>query len=377
VPRRTTDRAAKPRIVLAVEVFPATAQPYVIERFVRLREAGWDVRVSCAQFDEAAWDGIPVLADHPKWRKRLTVSDPPQRLAAIADLAPQLVHAEFASVAAQLLDVRRAVDCRLILSFQGYEAPLVVPSALTRRLWREADAIHTVSADVWRAVQRAGCPADRVHAVIPPGVDADFFDPGPRRHRDVAGSARPVRILSVGRLHWTKGHDYGLQAVRLLRERGIPCTYRLVGSGELRLAVAYTIVDLQLSETVTLLGACPPARIREELAWADVLLHPSVSEGFGIAPLEAQAMMVPVVCSDANGLPEAVVDGETGLVVPRRDPHALAAALARLARAPEERQRLGQAGRDRVQARFRPDAVAEQFMRLYRQVLDRSPLTQP
>ena len=75
-------------------------------------------------------------------------------------------------------------------------------------------------------------------------------------------------------------------------------------------------------------------RVLGELRAADVLLHPAVSEGFGNAVMEAQAVEVPVVCTDADGLRENVVDGVTGLVVPRRDASALAAALERLAARP-------------------------------------------
>ena len=79
-------------------------------------------------------------------------------------------------------------------------------------------------------------------------------------------------------------------------------------------------------------------------------------------------MRVPVVCSDANGLPEAVLNEEKGLVVPRRDPAALAAALARLAVDPERRQRLGEAGRHRMQAQFQPEALAHRLDAFYRQL---------
>ena len=105
------------------------------------------------------------------------------------------------------------------------------------------------------------------------------------------------------------------------------------------------------------LGPRPPA---------DVLLHPAVSEGFGNAVLEAQAMALPVVCSDADGLAENVADGLTGFVTPRRDPVALAEALARLAADAALRRRMGTAGRERAQACFRPAAQIAAFDRFYR-----------
>ncbi|NDJ35770.1 MAG: glycosyltransferase, partial [Chloroflexi bacterium] len=97
----------------------------------------------------------------------------------------------------------------------------------------------------------------------------------------------------------------------------------------------------------------------------DVLLHLAWSEGFGNAPLEAQAMGVPVVASDAGGLPENIADGVTGFIVPRRDPAAAAEKLALLARSPDLRARMGQAGRARVRAAFTLDRQIAAWVRLY------------
>ena len=102
------------------------------------------------------------------------------------------------------------------------------------------------------------------------------------------------------------------------------------------------------------------------------MLHAAVSEGLCNAVLEAQAMALPVVCTDAGGLPENVVDEETGYVVPTRDSEALAAKLAILAEQPEVRKRMGKAGRAHVETEFRPDAQIDAFGRFYAGVLSRT-----
>jgi colanic acid/amylovoran biosynthesis glycosyltransferase len=105
------------------------------------------------------------------------------------------------------------------------------------------------------------------------------------------------------------------------------------------------------------------------MLWADVLLHSAVSEGFCNAVVEAQAMALPVVCADADGLSENVADGKTGFVVHRRNPKLFAEKLLQLAREPGLRQRMGQTGRRRVLERFQlPDQIAS-LERLYLQVL--------
>jgi colanic acid/amylovoran biosynthesis glycosyltransferase len=110
--------------------------------------------------------------------------------------------------------------------------------------------------------------------------------------------------------------------------------------------------DAGLRDSVQLLGAQPMPAVRAALAWADVLVHAAVTEGFCVSALEAQAMGVPVVCTDAGGLPENVVDGVTGFIVPRRDAAALADGLDMIVRMPFAREHLGRAGRRRVLQHF-------------------------
>ncbi|HUO52957.1 MAG TPA: glycosyltransferase, partial [Gemmatimonadaceae bacterium] len=135
--------------------------------------------------------------------------------------------------------------------------------------------------------------------------------------------------------------------------------------------------QLGLVDRVTLCGAQPPALIRDEMLRADVFLHAAVSEGFGNAVMEAQSMMLPVVCTDADGLRENVSDGESGLVVPRRDPRALADAMARLAPEPALRQRMGESGRKRVLVKFRLADQIAAFGALYERVLAAPPARRP
>jgi colanic acid/amylovoran biosynthesis glycosyltransferase len=99
---------------------------------------------------------------------------------------------------------------------------------------------------------------------------------------------------------------------------------------------------------------------------ADVLLHAAVSEGFCYVAVEAQAMELPVVTSDADGLPENVADGQTGFVVPRRGARALADRLVHLAADPSLRATMGRAGRERARTVFDPSRQIAQFEELYR-----------
>jgi colanic acid/amylovoran biosynthesis glycosyltransferase len=286
-------------------------------------------------------------------------------------LAPDIVHFEFGALAPTRMYLRDLLGCRVVVSFRGYDLNFV---GLDRpghydSVWATADGLHFLGEDLRRRGLRRGCPPDRLYALIPPAIDADYFRPEPREPAPIS-EARPLRVLSVGRLEWKKGYENALLAVRSLRGEGVPVEYRIAGDGDYLGAIAFARYRLKLEDSVHLLGSQSREEIRREMQSADVLLHAAVSEGFCNAVIEAQAMELPVVCTDADGLPENVADGETGFVVSRRSPLALTARLSQLAKDSELRRRMGEAGRRRVLAHFLLADQISRFDRFYRAVLD-------
>jgi colanic acid/amylovoran biosynthesis glycosyltransferase len=317
----------------------------------------------------APWVLLWLLLRRPRlWRHAFS----PRKLAllyrdaALAALAPALVHWQFGAVAVGREGLADLLPGRWLVSFRGYD---LNHTGLDRpdfyaALWRAADAVHVLGEHLARRAAERGCPPELPLVRIPPAV-------GLAAERSPVPAGGPLRVLSVGRAEWKKGGEYALQAIALLVARGIELRYVMVGDGELFEALAFARHQLGLEERVELRGALPPAAVQEELARADVFLHLAVSEAFCNAVLEAQAAGVPVVCSDAGGLPENVADGETGFVVPRRDPAAAAARLAQLAADPGLRARMGAAGRARVARLFDPERQLDAFEALYREVLAR------
>jgi colanic acid/amylovoran biosynthesis glycosyltransferase len=289
-------------------------------------------------------------------------------------LDPDLVHFEFGHTSVVHLLTCRLQKVRTMVSFRGFDICYygLEHPGFYNDAWKFADVIHCRSEGIWRRCLQRGCPADKPHQVIAGGIDVDYFDPGGRVHELATGKPeRPFRMLSVGRLVWKKGHEYAVEALAKLVEQGIEAELRIIGSGTQDRAIRFAAFDLGVLERVTLLGSQPRNEVRAEMRAADVLVMPSLSEGFGIAALEAQAMKLPVVCSDAEGLPENVQDMVTGFVVPRRSSDLLADRLATLASDPELRQVMGEAGRERVSHCFRVEQEIDAFERLYAETLDR------
>jgi glycosyltransferase involved in cell wall biosynthesis len=189
---------------------------------------------------------------------------------------------------------------------------------------------------------------------VPIAVDAAHLS-GPDPSRVVRRPAQgEVRLVSTGRLHWCKGLEHGMMALRELLNRGVACRWRIVGEGPYRAALECAVRDLGLGDVVSLVGARDAAGIREELLSADVMFHPTVADAISNSVLEGMALGLPVVAGDAGGIREGVRHGETGLLIPPRDWRAMADALEVLARNPDLRARMGAAGREAVLCRFTP-----------------------
>jgi len=158
-----------------------------------------------------------------------------------------------------------------------------------------------------------------------------------------------------------KGHAVLLAAAAGLASAAPRLRYVFCGEGRQAEALARAAAALD--------GAVEMVGFRRDvaacLAAADIVALPSLQEGLGVAALEAMAAGRPVVASRVGGLAEAVVHEETGLLVPPGDPTALAAALARLARDPDLRARLGAAGHARVLARYTATRMAEGTLACY------------
>jgi colanic acid/amylovoran biosynthesis glycosyltransferase len=238
-------------------------------------------------------------------------------------------------------------------------------------IWEDADALHFLGKDLLKRARKRGFDGTIQSFLIPPAIDTKYFTAVTRNYEDSVGTMeRPLRILSAARLYWTKGYEYGLQAVRLLIDQGIYCEYHITGDGPYKEAVLFTVQDLGLQESVTLLNFQPQSKVKEQMEWADVFLHASISEGFSNVALEAQSMALPVVCTDSDGLPENIENGSTGFVVPRRNPEAIAEKLVLLCRNAALRRQMGEAGRVRVLTQFQLEDKIPEWERFFESVLN-------
>mgnify|MGYP001607633897 CR=1 FL=1 len=189
------------------------------------------------------------------------------------------------------------------------------------------------------------------------GVDPSAFPSQPHRQkvRQEFGITQGPLLVTIARLTEQKGHRYLLQTLPCLIESWPQLCCVFVGEGELRDQLHRLAVELAVER------ACRFVGVREDiadiLAAADLFVLPSLSEGFPFVLLEALAMGCPVVASRVNGVPELIEDHKTGLLVPPRDPQALAAAIREVLSDPAAASKMGAEGRAVVQERFTVDQM--------------------
>jgi glycosyltransferase involved in cell wall biosynthesis len=234
------------------------------------------------------------------------------------------------------------------------------------------DLYIVVSRAVKDVLVRDGLPPGRI-AVVRSGIDLDRFDRAPdAAFRSVFGISEGDRVVvNVAHFADHKGQRYLVEAAPLIL-RDLPRTvFLLIGEGELRLSLMTLARELGVADRVLFPGFL--ANVHEYLGSADLFVMPSHMEALGTAALEAMAAGLPVVASRVGGLPEIITAGRDGLLVPPRDPNALAHAVVRMLRDDGLRQRLASEGRKRVRAKFGVDRMVDETVKVYEWLLSRGP----
>lgn len=256
-----------------------------------------------------------------------------------------------------------------------------VPCVLSRRVdnpeprwlvalkYRLYDHVITISEGIRQVLLAEGLAPARVSCVRS-AVDASpYLAPvDAAAFRAEFGLPADARVIGVvAQLIARKGHRYVIEAMASLRARHPDVRVIFFGQGPLREALEAEVAQCGLTGVIRFAGF--RTDLPRWLGGLDILAHPADMEGLGVSLLQASAAAVPIVTSRAGGLPEAVADGVSGLLIAPGDVPALTAALARLLDDAALRRRMGEAGRARILEQFSVDAMVEGNLALYRRLL--------
>ncbi|MGH8220704.1 MAG: glycosyltransferase [Steroidobacteraceae bacterium] len=362
------------------------SEPFIVQQAERLTRYR-PVYLGRWRFGRAP-EGAESLAlqDLARWRLpsigwQMATRDPRPYEHLLERHRPALIHAHFGIEGVYALPLAERLALPLITTFHGFDATLAAPVLLASPAWahyplrrrelaRQGDLFLCASSFVRERVLALGFPEARTHTHYI-GVDCESIRPR-------APSEETPIILNVARLVAVKGTRYLLRAFAALARRHDAVRLVVIGEGPLRRSLQRLAAALGIEQRVQFLGGLPHA---DALAWmrrAAMLVLPSIStatgrvEGLGMVLLEAAATGVPVIGSEVGGIPECVLDGQTGFLVPERDVGALAGRMSELLDEPLRRHRMGAAGRLLVEGRFdarRQTAALELF---YDSLLERA-----
>jgi phosphatidylinositol alpha-mannosyltransferase len=291
---------------------------------------------------------------------------------ALAFFRPDVVHVHEPLTPSASMFATLAAKAPVVATVHAYldrSIAMELAGPILRRIWRRVTigvAVSEAAASFLRRVL-----PDAALEIVPNGVDVGTFAGTEARPDLPAGR----RILWVNRLDAQKGFPIALAAFSKVLAEVPDAVLVVVGEGKDREAL--TLLTEAARARVDMRGAVPNEQVPSYLAACEVFVSPAVGqESFGIALVEAMAAGLPVVATDIPGYREVVSDGVEGLLVPPRDPEALAAGLVRVLTEPELARRLGEAGRERART-FDWPIVVDRMEELYLRAIESAGYDRP
>lgn len=276
-----------------------------------------------------------------------------------------VLHFGFLSVAKHRENLALAMSAEMIVSVRGFDISIVPLKSQDyyKVLWKKDLTLHYISDDLYNLCKRDGFGRDSAAIKISPAIDTNLFSFSAKSMRS---NDENIVFLTVGRLHWKKGHDLVLYALAEFKLTQPNFIYYIAGVGDYHEYLMYLTNLLNLEDNVVFLGEVDHSDLPTVYRNCDFYIQYSLQEGFCNAVLEAQSCGCFCIVSDAEGLSENVLHEKTGFVVPKNSKENLLEGLTRAVNLSSyEYQRLTKAASLRVSNEFSLDIQLQKFRKLY------------
>jgi N-acetyl-alpha-D-glucosaminyl L-malate synthase BshA len=247
----------------------------------------------------------------------------------IKELSPDIVHAQSIPRGTACVLARKLFGIPCVVWGQGSDVylPWIFKKVISKFVLGNADALIALTEHMkQKMIELFGRERCDIF-VIPNGIDYEFFSSYLEKQSSVASEPKGNRkvVLYIGRLEPVKGVRYLVQAMGILRDRGLRnAKLLIVGDGSEKKYLEELVKKLGLEDYVVFAGKVPHEKIPEYMALADVFVLPSLSEGFPLVVVEAMAMGLPVIASRVRGLPWIIRNGQNGFLVEPCNPRDIA-----------------------------------------------------
>lgn len=266
-------------------------------------------------------------------------------------------------------------NAKIVTTFHGYDvnvAGAICEAGNYQKLFARGNIYTANTSFTAKKASLLGCPPENI-VILPVGLEIEKY---PFASRSVQ-PGETIKLLSVGRLVEKKGIEYGLKAVAkvLSLNPDIALEYLIVGEGELQGRLESLAQKLGISNHVRFLGAMAQDELKTVYDSAHLFMLPSVTaangdmEGQGLVLQEAQCAGLPVLSTLHNGIPDGVLDNQSGYLVPERDADALAEKINHLIKHPEIWPDMGRVGRKYVEEHYDINKLNDELVHIYEQLL--------
>lgn len=294
---------------------------------------------------------------------------------------PKLIHAHFGVEGVYAMNLAKQLKIPLITTFHGFDATITNKSLILskkpawinyflfkKQLIKKGDLFICVSNFVRKKVIEMGFPEDKTitHYI---GIDTNNVQ------FKIINKSKHKIILHVARLTEKKGTKYLIDAFVSVYKNFKNIKLVIIGTGELENALKKQVEKMGLTNEIIFLGAQPHNKVIEWMQKADIFCLPSITassgdaEGLGMVFLEAGLCKLPVVATNSGGIPEVVIDGKTGFLVPERNSEKLAEKLLLLLKNKNLRETMGENARNVIKERFDINRQTEKLEEIYKEIL--------
>lgn len=273
------------------------------------------------------------------------------------------LHFGFGMNAINKENVASAIGSKMAVSFRGsdlYLTPLKHENCYDLLFTKDVK-YHVLSEEMKQTLIDYNINDANIQ-VITPAIDVEFFNNINNRKPN-----NSLRLTTVARLHWKKGLEYTLEALSILKQQGLDFIFTIIGEGEERERLIFAEHQLGIINYVKFKGELNQDEVKKSLQETDIYLQYSIQEGFCNAVLEAQAMGLLCIVSNAEGLPENVINNETGWVINKRAPKALANKIVEVKNLiPIDKETIQNNAIERVTQKFNLEQQRQKFIEFYK-----------
>jgi colanic acid/amylovoran biosynthesis glycosyltransferase len=312
---------------------------------------------------------MPIFIRHAEWKFQEIFKRSLYIYFILKKLKPDIIHSHFSFSTEACIWASKKLNIPHLASFYGVETKYEIYREKSlkelKRIYRNVDRISCLSLSMYNDLLKTGCPIEKL-SLIRLGVDTNLFK-GKEKSWDID---EQLKLISIARLHPEKGLEYLIKACDILQKSGFKnWDLKIIGTGFIEDKLKGLVTSLSLNNKIHFLGSKSPLQVVEFLKESHLLILPSLKETQGVVLQEAQATSTPVIASNVGGIPEGILNGKTGFLIPAGKPEEISKKIKYFIKHPILIKEMGNAGVKYIKDNFSRDNEYFKLSELYNEII--------